>query len=137
MSENLNIDMAAMLRQMTPEMQVRMQVLMQNMLQEGGRVTVQQIPAPIPKDYSSLEKQDVSCITCKKDFLDEGLYKEVYSGLYKDIAGGTVARADISNVEYLLSEKAYELGKTKLERPFKKKASEYKKQMKQEYNEMI
>ena len=133
MSESLNIDMAAMLNQMTPEMRA----LMLDILQKGQAAVAEKtaLPEPCDKDYSSLEKRDVSCITSKEDFFDERMYVKVYRGLYEDIAGGVVARCDIPTVEYLLSEKAKEIGKTDLQKLFKSKASAYKKRMKQEFEQ--
>ena len=133
MSESLNIDMATMLDQMTPEMRT----LMLDILQKGqaaaaGKTARQEQQ---DKDYSSLEKQDVSCINSREDFFAEKMYAKVYGGLYEDIAGGLVARCDIPTVEYLLSDKAKEIGKTDLLKLFKSKASAYKKRMKLEYEQ--
>lgn len=89
MSENLNIDVAAMLNQLPPEVQALI-----NMIKGGQNAAVPQA-GPQKKNFESLYKKDYSCITSKEDILSDGLYDEVYGGLYEDYPGSkTVARAD-------------------------------------------
>lgn len=135
MSKNLNIDIAAMLNQLTPEMQAQMQALLQNMVKGGQNAVVPQAE-PQKKNFESLYKKDYSCITSKEDILSDSLYDELYGGLYEDYPGSkTVARADISTVEYRLSEKAKAIGGTELQRFFRKRSGEEKKRRKKEYEE--
>lgn len=134
MSENLNIDVAAMLNQLPPEMQKQMQTFINIM--KGGQNAVVPQAGPQKKNFESLYKKDYSCITSKEDILSDGLYDEVYGGLYEDYPGSkTVARADISTVEYILSEKAKAIGGTELQRFFKRRSSEERKRRKKEYEE--
>lgn len=85
------------------------------------------------KDYRALQKQDLSCITCKEDFFNGELYQTLYGNLYSSYPGNpNVAHADISTVEYMLSEKAKEIGKTELQKLFKKKCTEIKAELKAE-----
>lgn len=127
MNKSLNIDTAAMHNQMTPEMRT----LLEDILQNGRAASLK----PQDKDYSSLEKRDVSCVTSEEDYKEERMYLKLYGGLYEDIAGGVVARSDISTVEYMLEEKAKEIKGAGLQRLFRKKCTETKRRMKAEYEQ--
>lgn len=85
------------------------------------------------KNFTGLQKKDLSCITCKEDFFNGELYQTLYGNLYSSYPGNPhVAHADISTVEYMLSEKAKQIGKTELQKLFKKKCTEIKAELKAE-----
>lgn len=85
------------------------------------------------KNFTGLQKQDLSCITCKEDFFNGELYQTLYGNLYSSYPGNpNVAHADISTVEYMLSEKAKQIGKTELQKLFKRKCTEIKAELKAE-----
>ena len=72
MSENLNIDVAAMLNQFPPEMQEQIQAFIINMMKGGQNAAVPQAGLQ-KKNFESLSKKDYSCITSKEDILSDGL----------------------------------------------------------------
>lgn len=85
------------------------------------------------KNFTGLQKRDLSCITCKDDFFNGDLYQTLYGNLYSSYPGNPhVAHADISTVEYMLSEKAKQIGKTELQKLFKRKCTEIKAELKAE-----
>ncbi len=102
----------------------------------GGQVAVpeeEEEKKDEKKNFTGLQKRDLSCITRKDDFFNEELYQALYGNLYGSYPGNpNVARADISTVEYMLSEKAKEIGKTELQKLFKKKCTEIKAELKAE-----
>lgn len=88
------------------------------------------------RDYIKLKKKDLSCVTGKEDFLNSELYQTLYGSLYNNYPGcPSVARADISAVEYMLGEKAKEYGRTELQKFFKKRCTEEKNRMKAEFEQ--
>lgn len=103
----------------------------------GGQVAVpeekEEVKQETKKDYKVLQKKDLSCITDKEDFFNGDLYQTLYGNLYSSYPGNSnVAHADISTVEYMLSEKAKEIGKTELQKLFKRKCTEKKAELKAE-----
>lgn len=82
--------------------------------------------------YTGLKTKDYSKVRTEEDFQSAGLYEALYGELYTDYADPScVARADISNVEYDLENRAREIGKTKLVSFFKKKCKEKKRELKE------
>lgn len=89
--------------------------------------------AEIKKNFTGLQKRDLSCITRKDDFFNSELYQTLYGNLYSSYPGNpNVAHSDISTVEYMLSERAKEIGKTELQKLFKRKCTEKKAELKAE-----
>lgn len=84
------------------------------------------------RKYDPLCRGDVSCITSESDFEGDAIYRILYSGLYADYAGGVVPRSMVSDVEHKIEQKAKEIGKTDLQRFFRKKAKEKKQMLKNE-----
>lgn len=142
MSENLNIDVEAMLNQLPPEMQKQMQAQMQtfiNIMKGGQNAVVPQAgPSAINKkeipenpglqDYTELycdcfKKGEIGCVTRAEQFSDSDMYRILFS-----VNCGEIRR---NEVQYRLEMLAKELGGMALVRYFKKNCMAAKREIKE------
>lgn len=135
MSENLNIDVAAMLNQLPLEMQA----LIINMIKGGQNAVVPQAgPSAINKkeipenpglqDYTELycdcfKKGEIGCVTRAEQFSDSDMYRILFS-----VNCGEIRR---NEVQYRLEMLAKELGGMALVRYFKKNCMAAKREIKE------
>ena len=136
MSENLNIDVAAMLNQLPPEMQAQMQAIIVNMM-KGGQDAVKELSTinkkeiqenPGLQDYTELyyncfKKGEIVCVTRAEQFSDSDMYRILFS-----INCGEIRR---NKLQYQLELLAKKLGGTALVQHFKKNCMVAKREVKE------
>ena len=136
MSENLNIDEAAMLNQLPPEMQAQMQAIIINML-KGGQDAGKELSAinkkeiqenPELQDYTELycdciKKGEIGCVTRAEQFDDLDMYRILFSVNCEEIERNKVQRQ--------LEMRAKELGGTALAQYFRKNCMVAKREAKE------